>query len=210
MNLKELKANIGSIVMLSDKELTKFLKACEIRTFEKNEIGFEKNEIIFSSGEICNKIFFINEGLCRSMIFDSSGNEHTILFSVQGDFVGDYSSYLKVRASTFTIQALEKTEGILIPRTTIDAVFDEVPDGYKLGRILIERYYIKLQELMEARRGKDPLEMYNHLDSIYNHLDSIYPDIKHRVPQNIMASFLGIASVHWSRLKSKEMRNSRI
>jgi len=196
MNLKELKANIGSIVMLSDKELTKFLKACEIRTFEKNEI-------IFSSGEICNKIFFINEGLCRSMIFDSSGNEHTILFSVQGDFVGDYSSYLKVRASTFTIQALEKTEGILIPRTTIDAVFDEVPDGYKLGRILIERYYIKLQELMEARRGKDPLEM-------YNHLDSIYPDIKHRVPQNIMASFLGIASVHWSRLKSKEMRNSRI
>jgi len=196
MNLKELKANIGSIVMLSDKELTKFLKACEIGTFEKNEI-------IFSSGEICNKIFFINEGLCRSMIFDSSGNEHTILFSVQGDFVGDYSSYLKVRASTFTIQALEKTEGILIPRTTIDAVFDEVPDGYKLGRILIERYYIKLQELMEARRGKDPLEM-------YNHLDSIYPDIKHRVPQNIMASFLGITSVHWSRLKSKEMRNSRI
>lgn len=194
MNLQDLKANISSIVTLSDKEINKLLKKCEVRTFEKHET-------LFSAGDVCNKVVFLNEGLCRSMIFDSSGAEHTILFSVKGDFVGDFSSYIKMRPSTYTIQALEKTEGVIIPRKTIDAAFNSIPDGYKLGRFLIERYYIRLQELMEARRGKAPFEM-------FNYLDEIYPGIQNRVPQHIMASFLGITSVHWSRLKSKEIKNS--
>ncbi len=194
MNFDKLRSGIRSLVSYSDDDLASFINQCEVRTFQKNET-------LFNAGEICNRIIFINDGLCRSMIYDSRGIQHTILFSMEGDFVGDFSSYLKHRPSTFSIQAVEKTEGIVIPRETIESVFLTMKDGNKLGQSLIGKYYVRLQDLMEARRAKDTLEM-------FNYLDELYPGIHQRVPQNIIASFLGVSPVHLSRLKSKEIKKS--
>jgi CRP-like cAMP-binding protein len=194
MSFEKLRSGIRTLVSYSDADFDTFIQQCQLKTFQRNEILFE-------AGEVCNRIVFINNGLTRSMIADSRGAQHTILFSMEGDFVGDFSSYLKMRPSTFSIQAVERVEGIVIPRETIESAFQSLADGQKLGQSLISKYYVRLQELMEARRAKDSMEL-------YNYLNEIYPRIHQRVPQNIVASFLGISPVHLSRLKSKDMKRS--
>jgi CRP-like cAMP-binding protein len=192
MSFEKLRSGIRTLVSYSESEFDTFIQQCQLKTFQRNEILFE-------AGEVCNRIIFINEGLTRSMISDSRGGQHTILFSMEGDFVGDFSSYLKIRPSTFSIQAVERVDGIIIPRETIESAFQNLKDGQQLGQALISKYYVRLQELMEARRAKDSMEL-------YNYLNEIYPRIHQRVPQNIVASFLGISPVHLSRLKSKDVK----
>lgn len=194
MKLDKLKAVIRSLVTFSETEVELFLKQCEVKTYSKNSV-------FLSAGEVCNQFIFLNKGLCRTIIVDSRGTEHTTLFGMEGDFVADYSSYLKERPSTFTIQTIERCEAVVIPRETIELAFQTMTEGNKLGRLLIERYYVTLQELMEMRRTKEPLEL-------FKHLNLIYPGIHQRVPQNIIASFVGISAVHLSRLKSKDAKRN--
>jgi len=157
MKFEKLRSGVRSLVSLSDSDFETFTQQCDLRTFQRNEM-------LFNAGEVCNKIIFINQGLTRSIISDSRGSQHTILFSMEGDFVGDFSSYLKVRPSSFSIQAIERVEGVIIPRETIESAFQSLKDGNKLGQSLISKYYVRLQELMEARRAKDSMELYNYLD----------------------------------------------
>jgi len=195
MKFEKLRTGIRTLLSSSDDEyLETFINQCEVRTFQKNEV-------LFPTGEVCNRVIFLNDGICRSTINDSRGTQHTIMFSMEGDFVSDFSSYLKLRPSTFSIQSISKSEGIVIPRDTIESAFRSMKDGNLLGQSLLSNYYVRLQDLMEARRAKDTLEM-------FNHLDELYPGIHQRVPQNMIASFLGVSPVHLSRLKSKEVKRA--
>ncbi len=194
MDIENLRAGIRSLVShtYADTELDQLIRQCEYKVFEKNEI-------IFPAGEVCNTLFYIHQGLCRTVLYDSRGTEHTILFALEGHFSSDFSSYIKLRPSTFRIEAVERTEGLLIPRATVESAFQVITSCRQLGQSIIGRYYVHLQELMEARRAMNTLEL-------YNYLGEIYPGIHRRVPQNIIASFLDVSPVHLSRLKSKTIK----
>jgi CRP-like cAMP-binding protein len=169
-----------------------FLKHCQLRSYEKNDY-------LLMQGQVCNHIYFINQGLCRTLIVDENNNEHTINFALANDYVTDYASFLKGKPAVYSIQALEKTEVVLIPKKTVQSGYENIKDGNKLGRLIAEHYFLMISEKLEKAHIENPLKRY--LD-----LEATFPDIHQRLPQHIIASFLGVTPVHLSRLKSQALK----
>lgn len=188
--MKQIKEAIKQMITVSDEELNQFLKDSYVKTFKKNEI------ISFSS-QVPNEIFFINSGLIRFMLTDRNGVEHTTCFGIENQFIADYSNFILQKPTILTIQALERTEIVVTPRTSIEWGYQNMEFGDRLGRLIAEFYFIFQDETINNSYTRTPTER-------YNSIASFFPNIHNRVPQKMIASYLGISPVHLSRLKKSE------
>lgn len=152
-----------------------------------------------TAGRVCNEIFFINKGITRNRITDNDGVEHTTHFSLEGQFIADYASFLMRSPATYDIQALEETEAVVMPRTAIEWGYQNLQEGQKLGRMIAEFYFVYLDDRVKSLYQRNPKER-------YEHITEIFPDIHNRVPQHMIASYLGITSIHLSRLKKPGLK----
>ena len=175
------------MITVSEEELNHFLKDSFIKTFKKNEI-------ISFPNLVPNDIFFVNSGLIRVLMTDVNGVEHTIFFGIENQFIADYSNFILQKPSISTIQALEETEMVITPRTSIEWGYQNMQYGDRLGRLIAEYYYIFQDETIKNTYTRSPTER-------YNSITSFFPNIHNRVPQKMIASYLGISPVHLSRLK---------
>ena len=74
-------------------------------------------------------------------------------------------------------------------------------EGNKLGRLIAEYYFVYQDNRIKNMIALSPKERY---DSI----TEVFPDIHNRIPQHMIASYLGITPVHLSRLKKGEKRKT--
>ena len=96
------------------------------------------------------------------------------------------------------MQALEETQVVVLPRSAIEWGYKNLIEGQKLGRLIAEFYFIFQDERTKNIYVRTPKQRY---DSI----TEVFPNIHNRVPQHMIASYLGITSVHLSRLKKAEI-----
>jgi hypothetical protein len=178
---------IRSMISVSAEEMNHFLDLTHGRKFRKQEcISLPK--------AVPNEIFFIENGIVRVSVTDAEGTEHTIHFALENQFIADYSSFLLKAPSLYTLQALEPTQVRVIPRRAVEWGYTNMKEGQKLGRLIAEFYFIYQDERIRNQYARSPRERY---DSITD----IFPNIHNRVPQHMIASYLGITPVHLSRLK---------
>ena len=147
-------------------------------------------------GEPCNDIYFIVNGLTRSLIVDVEGVEHTIHFSLEGQYVTEYSAFLNETTATKGIQTLEPTTVVVMPRAAILWGYEHLPMGDRLGRYIAEGYFKYFDHRLSSQYLLSPAER-------YAQINAIFPGIQNRVPQHMIASYLGISPVHLSRLKKR-------
>lgn len=189
--MEPLIAAIRNMITISDEELTHFLELCYARKFEAKEF-------LSKQGEISNEIFFITKGITRSTIIDHKGEEHTIHFSPEYQFVADYTSFMLKIPATNNIQAIEDTEVIVLPRQVIDWGYQHLAQGDKMGRLIAEYYFIYFDNRLKNQYMFTPAQR-------YENISKVFLNIHNRVPQHMIASYLGVSPVHLSRLK-KELR----
>jgi CRP-like cAMP-binding protein len=127
-------------------------------------------------------------------IVDNNGVEHSIHFALENQFIAAYSSFLEESKSIYTLEALEETEVVILPKSTIDWGYANLKEGQKMGRLIAEYYFVFQDNRIKNNYCRTPKERY---DSI----SEIFPNIHNRVPQHMIASYLGITSIHLSRLK---------
>lgn len=178
------------MISVSDDELFGFLSRSEIRTYKRLEM-------ISHPDSIPNEIYFINQGLIRVIITDPAGSEHTIHFALENQFIADYSHFLLNKPSIYGLQALEETQLVVLPKATIEWGYSNLREGQKMGRLIAEHYFIYQDSRIQDMLARTPKERY---DSITD----IFPNIHNRVPQHMIASYLGISPVHLSRLKKTD------
>lgn len=157
-------------------------------------IRFRRQEIVSKAGIIPNEIFFINKGLIRVTVVDNDATEHTIHFALENQFIADYSCFLQVKPSLYSLQAVEDTDVTLLPRSAIEWGYKNLAEGQKLGRLIAEFYFMYQDNRILNQYARTPKQRY---DSI----TEVFPGIHNRVPQHMIASYLGISPVHLSRLK---------
>ncbi len=148
---------------------------------------------------IPNDIFFINTGLIRVIVTDRDFTEHTIHFALENQFIADYSCFMQKKPSLYTLQAIESSEVVVLPRSAIEWGYNNLAEGQKMGRLIAEYYFIYQDDRIKNQYARTPKERY---DSI----TEVFPNIHNRVPQHMIASYLGITPVHLSRLKKGEMQ----
>ncbi len=185
--MEQIKQVMKQMINVSEDELNDFLNQAVIKTFKRQEILSRPNVIP-------NEIFFINKGLVRVLITDNEGTEHTIHFALENQFIADYSNFIQGQPSIYSLQTLEETEVVILPQTTIAWGYKNLTEGQKMGRLIAEYYFIYQDDRIKNLYVRTPKQRY---DSITD----VFPNIHNRVPQHMIASYLGITSIHLSRLK---------
>jgi signal-transduction protein with cAMP-binding, CBS, and nucleotidyltransferase domain len=187
MSKEALSRAISQMITLSDQEIERFLSLCQISNFEPKEfLGIQ--------GEVCNNIFFVIRGTTRSLIIDTSGEEHTIHFSLENQFICDYTSFMLQTPATNSIQAVEETTVVVLPRAAIEWGYGNLQQGDRLGRLIAEYYFIYFDNRLKNQYLFTPAQR-------YENISKVFPNIHNRVPQHMIASYLGVSPVHLSRLK---------
>jgi Cyclic nucleotide-binding domain len=185
--MEKIRQAIKQMITVSEDKLSDFLSQAITKTFKRQEILSRPNYIP-------NEIFFINKGLIRVLITDNDGVEHTIHFALENQFIADYSNFIQKQPSIYSLQTLEETEVVILPRTTIEWGYKNLTDGQKMGRLIAEYYFIYQDDRIKNLYVRTPKQRY---DNITN----VFPNIHNRVPQHMIASYLGITPIHLSRLK---------
>lgn len=188
--MEQIKQVMKQMIHISEEELNNFLSQTITKTFKRQEIISRPNAIP-------NEIFFINKGLIRVFITDNEGTDHSIHFALENQFIADYSSFIQKQSSLYNLQALEVTEAVVLPRTAIEWGYTHLTEGQKMGRLIAEFYFIYQDDRIKNMYARTPKQRY---DSITD----VFPNIHNRVPQHMIASYLGITPVHLSRLKKTD------
>ncbi|MFT5252830.1 MAG: CRP-like cAMP-binding protein [Flavobacteriales bacterium] len=138
-------------------------------------------------GELSTSVFYVKKGLLRSYTIDSKGKEHIFMFGSEGWIVAD--SAASGEKGELFIDALEDSMVIPISKTS-----PPKSDFQKLHKRIgvLQKRIIMLMSAPAIER--------------YNHFLEVYPDIVQRVPQKMIASYLGITPQALSTIRGEITR----
>ena len=155
-----------------------------------------KKQFLLQSGEICKVNAFVEKGIMRSYTVDEKGNEHIIQFAAEGWWISDLYSFLTGEISDYNIEALENCELLLLSRRASEELLSTVPKFESYQRLLLQGAYIAMQRRITGSLNQTAEEK-------YQEILKAYPQIIQRVPQHMVASYLGITPETLSRIRKQ-------
>lgn len=156
----------------------------------------KKKRILIEAGEICKYTVFVEKGLLRSFKADDKGNEYILQFALSGWWTADLYSFLTNEPTLYNIEALEDSELLMITKPSWDLLLEKVPAFERYFRVLIQNNLINTQRRLMSSFTETAEEK-------YLKLLREFPDILQRVPQHMIASYLGITRETLSRTRSQ-------
>lgn len=155
-----------------------------------------RRQYALQEGDVCKYLSFVQQGLLKSFKVDEKGNERISLLAWEGWWISDFNSFIHQEPAILNIEAVEDAELLLISRENYEQLLTDVPLMERYFRILYQNSLVtKDQRLISS--NSDTAEMK------YSKLVAAMPDIIQRVPQTLIASYLGLAAETISRIKKK-------
>ncbi|KGE15575.1 Crp/Fnr family transcriptional regulator [Sphingobacterium deserti] len=155
-----------------------------------------KRQYLLQEGDVCKYISFVTEGLMRSYTVDEKGNEHINLFAWEGWWISDFAGFIFGNEAKLNIDAIEDTTVLLLSVENYEKMLTEVP--------LMERYFRVLYQNSLATKDSRLISAITHTaEEKYTMFLDTYPSIGQRLPQNLIASYLGLSPETISRIKKK-------
>lgn len=154
-----------------------------------------KQDYFLRSGKINRYVGFLNKGLVRYFVL-KDGEESTFEFTAEGDFVADYQSFNSKKASTQSIQAIEDCEFLVITYEDVQRIFTTTEHGNLIGRLIVEhRFDVMVRQLLA-------IYMQSH-EERYKSFIANYADLAQRIPQYMIASYVGVKAPSLSRIRRR-------
>ncbi len=159
----------------------------------------KKDSILLREGDVCSQVFFVAKGLLRAYTIDSFGKEHIIQFGPEDSWVSDRNSFYFDLPAMFFIDAIEDSEVVFINKEFYEDSEKLIP-GFTSFSIKILHNSIRfMQKRISLLLGATAEQRY--LDFI-----ELYPNLTLRVPQWMIASYLGITPESLSRVRKELAR----
>jgi signal-transduction protein with cAMP-binding, CBS, and nucleotidyltransferase domain len=178
----------------------KFIKVSDsLRTELFNRISlvsFQKNDLIIDASVVNTKSYYILSGLTRTY-FIKDGKEINEYFSSDNEWANSPRSWRTGKPDIYYVSAIEKTIAFCINANDMLFLFDNFPELDKYGRLSMTTLLDHLMERITSFRFTTAKEK-------YLHFKQTYPDIYHRIPLGMVASYLGISQETLSRLRTKK------
>jgi CRP-like cAMP-binding protein len=152
----------------------------------------KKKELIFRSGEENTRHYFVEKGLLRMYVIDSSGKEFNILFASENHWIGDLSTPAE---TMFFLDAVEKS----VVYSITDENMNKLTNNFSSFVKYLKRSYIFLQKRLVSI-------LVNTAEENYEELCEHYPELIQRLPQYHISSYLGVTPVFLSKILSKRAR----
>ncbi|TNE31661.1 MAG: Crp/Fnr family transcriptional regulator [Bacteroidetes bacterium] len=192
--MERLIENIKSYISLNDKEIQLLHDSVEKRVFSKNEV-------IFTEGKVSDEIYFVTKG-CVRLFYNVDGNDKTAFFYTEGQFICAGESYTFHIPAMENYQAIEQSELFIFKKSKIERLLNEAPKFEIIARIATENELITCQKVIASFVTKSAEERY--LDLL-----EAQGELFHRVPQQYIASFLGVSPETLSRIKARVFKRMR-
>ena len=180
--------SIRQFIALSEDEVLVIRDLFDTRQLKAGEHFLEE-------GKVCRHVGFINHGLVRYYVNDE-GQEKTIYFNQEGEFICYYPSFLPQKPSIVSIQALEDTELAVISYDGLQTLYARVSGGERFGRLAIEQVFLTSGEQLRSLYTDPPTARY--LQFV-----AAYPGLVQRLPQYYIASYVGIKPQSLSRIRRR-------
>jgi CRP-like cAMP-binding protein len=155
-----------------------------------------KGQYIVQSGDINRSQNFVVTGKVRSFFLDNSGNEHIVSFGIENWWVGDLCSFTTQGPADYNVQCLDKTQVIQISFSDLELLYQDIPKMERLFRLIIQKAYANTQKRVVRSFSLTAQER-------YLLFCEEYPKILQRVPQYMVASYLGITKEFLSTIKKR-------
>ena len=170
----------------------------EIKTYLTPK-KLRKKQYLLQEGDVCKFIAFVEKGALRSYTIDDKGAERIVQFALEGWTISDLYSFLTGEAATYTIDAIEDSELVLISKSAHEDLLRKMPKYETLMRLQLTGAYIAMQKRL-ASIISQPLE------ERYANFIAQYPNIVQRVPQHMIAAYMGLTPETLSRVRKKMIR----
>ena len=193
-DLEAISRHLQRCAPLHPVELDRFLSSLEQRRIPKRTA-------LLRAGGICDWEAYVNSGCVRSYFLDESGHDVTLQFAVEDWWVSDLASFSDGSPSRMFIETLEDSELLVIRRDQKERLFTEVPALERVFRILVQRNLVALQDRFFATVAQPAPARYE--EFLLRH-----PSLPARVPQHMIASYLGITPEFLSKLRARRARKS--
>ena len=108
-------------------------------------LHLDKLSVLVKEGQFADKLYFIVSGCVRAF-YNKDGKEITDWFAFDGDFISSRNSFYQNALSHCTIELLEPTIFLEIPREATEILIDQHHCFERLGRIAITKTMLQLQE----------------------------------------------------------------
>ena len=189
MNFKPLLDYIAQYVTLSEEERDFLVSKLRYRRYLKGQF-------ILQQGDVSKTECFIVKGCTKMFFVDDEGQEHIVMFSIEDWWTSDLGSFSAQIPSDFNVQCLEDTETIQFHIDVIEEIFERIPKMERFFRKIIEKAYVSSQKRIVRNFSMAA-------KARYLYFRETYPKMERRIPQYMIASYLGITKEFLSKIKSQ-------
>ncbi|MDH3698788.1 MAG: Crp/Fnr family transcriptional regulator [Flavobacteriaceae bacterium] len=164
-----------------------------------NPLYLAKGDFFLEAGKVNKHVGFLHKGLVRYFVYKDE-EESTFEFTKEGEFIADYQSFNNKTKSLQNIQAIEACELLVIDYDSVQNFFNTTKNGNLIGRVIIEhRFDVIVNQLLA-------IYMQNHEDRYKRFLNQ-YSDLAQRIPQYLIASYVGVKPESLSRIRRRFAKN---
>ncbi|WP_192349114.1 Crp/Fnr family transcriptional regulator [Algoriphagus sp. Y33] len=153
-----------------------------------------KTELV-SFDKQTDELFFLLKG-CIRKYYTKDGEQITIYIMTENNFIGAFDSFITGKKSNETIECLEPCELLILKKADLDRLYKKIPLMNEFVRKILEQTLIQFQQALTSFILDSPEER-------YTKLLSQNPEILQRVPQHMLATYLGITATSLSRIRKR-------
>ncbi|UTW67556.1 Crp/Fnr family transcriptional regulator [bacterium SCSIO 12643] len=157
-----------------------------------------KGTILQYQGDQSGTGYYVKKGLLKSYIIDEKGKEHIFMFAPEKWIISDIESQIFDIPSELFIETLEDSEIYVLKKELLNQSL--LPDH------LVKSEVIRLLKRISVLQKRVIMLMSAPAIKRFEHFMETYPDIIHRVPQKMIASYLGITPEALSKIKSDQFK----
>lgn len=177
------------------RAVERLLARCRTRVLAKGEAALE-------AGAVADEVLFVGPGLLRMVTPDADGTVRTSQFFDAGQAITDPVSFLTGAPSDQRIESVEPTTLLAIPKAPLLAAYEEDHAIERFGRLLVEEALIGTQ-----RRASRLLNL--SVEERYETFLRTRPEVARRLPQYLIASYLGVTPEALSRIRGRRVKAGR-
>lgn len=156
----------------------------------------EKKHYLLKEGRICKDLYFVEKGCLRMFFISDKGTEQITQFAIENWWLADYMSYDRQVPSQFYIQAVENSELYIIDHASQDILLKQLPQMERYFRLILQKAYAAAQ--MRIKYVYDLSK-----EERYQQFVTLFPGFAQRIPQYMMASYLGLTPEYLSEIRKK-------
>lgn len=180
---------IKKSIVLSNQEESLLLSKISTRKYLKGQY-------LLQQGDTCKFLNFIISGTTKTFHIDNEGNEHIFRFAIENWWATDLPSFINQEISNTNIQCLKDTEVVQISLQDLEKLYFDISELEHFFRVLFQKVSITLEKRIINNLSFSAKEK-------YILFKEEYPEFEQRIPQYMIASYLGISKQYLSEIRNQ-------